>query len=171
MTVLFQYGSNCLDSRINSEDRLRGDAKFLDIAETVEDFELAFDAQSKHGYATADIVRKLGGKVWGVLYDVPDYLIDTKTANAGGRSKSFDAIEGKNYRRETITVRRSNGEVVLALTYTVISPEAELKTSIDYVRYIVRGLREHRIPDAYISKVKDIASANNPDIAAQIKEL
>ena len=77
MTLVFQYGSNCLDSEINSKDRLRGEAKFVDIAETVEDFELAFDVQStKRGCAASDIVRKNGGKVWGVLYEVPDYLID-----------------------------------------------------------------------------------------------
>ncbi len=170
MTLVFQYGSNCLNSRINGEERLRGDAKFLDIAETVEDFELTFDVHSKHGYATSDIVRKPGGKVWGVLYQVPDYLIDTNTANAGGR-KSFDAIEGKKYRRETITVRRPNGKIVLALTYIVKCPEAQLKTSIDYVRHIVCGLREHKIQDAYIAKVKAIASANNPKISAEIEGL
>src|SRR5207237_1356444 len=43
---VFQYGSNCSVSEINSESRLRGDAKVIGIAETVEDFELAFDVWS-----------------------------------------------------------------------------------------------------------------------------
>ena len=43
MALVFQYGSNCSESEINGRDRLRGDAKFADIAETVEDFELAFN--------------------------------------------------------------------------------------------------------------------------------
>ncbi|MGD1039184.1 MAG: gamma-glutamylcyclotransferase family protein [Roseiarcus sp.] len=173
MTLVFQYGSNCLDSEINGKDRLRGDAKFLDIAETIEDFELAFDVQSKRrGCAAANIVRKAGSKVWGVLYKVPEYLIDSKTANERGR-RSFDEIEGvgTNYKRERINVRRSNGEIASALTYTVICPEPGLKTNIDYVRHIICGLREHGVVDQYIVKVKAIAAANNPDIALDVERL
>lgn len=172
--LVFQYGSNCLESEINGNDRLRGDAKFIDIAETVEDFELAFDVQStRRRCAASDIVKKPGGKVWGVLYEVPDYLIDRKTAKARGR-KSFDEIEGEstNYKRETISVRRTNGTIVSALTYTVKSPKSGQKTSTDYVRHIVSGLREHNdVPDPYIAKIKAIATANNPDIAAALARL
>ena len=173
MTLVFQYGSNCLDSQINGEDRLRGDAKFLSIAETVEDFELAFDVWSNgRGCAAADIVRKPGSKVWGVLYDVPDDLIDRTTARARAR-RSFDEIEGEgtNYRRETIKVRRSDGQVSSALTYIVKSPKPGLKTNIGYVRLIVHGLRERGIADQYIAKLKAIAAGNNPEIAAEIENL
>jgi len=173
MTLVFQYGSNCSESEINSEGRLRGDAKFSGIAETVEDFELAFDVQStRRGCAASDIVRKHGGKTWGVLYEVPDYLIKRETAKAR-RRKSFDEIEGEstNYKRETIEVRRANGDVVQALTYTVKAPQPGLKTNVEYVRHIVCGLREHGVPDEHITKVKAIATANNPDIAAEVEKL
>ena len=90
MALVFQYGSNCSESEINSMDRLRGDAKFVDIAETVEDYELAFDVMSTgRGCAASDIVRKEGGKVWGVLYQIPDDLIGRDTTPKGRRS--FDA--------------------------------------------------------------------------------
>ncbi len=176
MALVFQYGSNCLNSEINSETRLRGDAKFVDIAETEEDFELAFDVQSVgRGCAASDIVRKPGGKVWGVLYEVPDHLIARDSAKACGR-KSFDQIEGEctNYKREMIEVRRPgrpDGETVRALTYTVKYPKPGLNTNIDYVRLIIGGLREHKVPDEYIAKVKSIAKANNPDIAAEVEKL
>ena len=173
MALVFQYGSNCLDSEINSKDRLCGDARYIDIAETVEDFELAFDVWSTgRGCAASDILRKPGGKVWGVLFEVPDYLMGRKTAKARGR-KSFDQIEGEgtNYKREMINVRRPGGEIVLALTYTVKSPKQGLATDIDYVRCIVYGLREHKISDEYIDKVKAMAAANNPDIAAVAQKL
>jgi hypothetical protein len=170
VVLVFQYGSNCSESEMNSEDRLRGDAAFLDIAETVEDFELAFDVTSKgRRCAASDIVRKAGGTVWGVVYQVPSYLMDRDTAEAAGR-KSFDAIEGKQYKRETIPVRRTNGEIVRALTYTVKAPERDVRTSLEYVGHIVRGLRDHKIPDDYIAKVKEIASANNPDDVIQSHE-
>ena len=173
MALVFQYGSNCLDSEINSKNRLCGDARFVDIAETVEDFELAFDVQSTgRGCAASDIVRKSGGKVWGVLYEVSDYLIDRKTAKERGR-KSFDEIEGEgtNYKRETIEVRCPNGKTVSALTYTVRCPKPALKTNVDYVRLIVCGLREHKIPGGYIARVKTIAAANNPEIAEAVEGL
>jgi gamma-glutamylcyclotransferase len=173
MAFVFQYGSNCSESEINSQDRLRGDAVLVDVAETVEDFELAFDVQSTdRGCAASDIVRKPGGKIWGVLYEVPDYLIKRSSAQARGR-KSFDAIEGEGskYKRETIQVRKPNGEVVSALTYTVKDPKQGLRTNITYVGHIVRGLREHKIPHEYIAKVKKIGAANNPDIAEELKKL
>jgi cation transport regulator ChaC len=173
MALVFQYGSNCSESEINSVNRLRGDARFVDIAETVEDFEIAFDVRSAgRGCAASDIVRKDGSKVWGVLYEVPDYLIDRETAKARGR-KSFDQIEGggKNYQRETIQIRRQNGEVVHALTYTVRDPQPGLRTNIEYVRHIISGLREHNITEEYIAKVKAIAAANNSPVARDVQKL
>jgi hypothetical protein len=39
------------------------------------------------------------------------------------------------------------------------------------VRYIIAGLRERGIPQGYIDRVKLIASANNPAIAASVERL
>jgi hypothetical protein len=156
MALIFQYGSNCSESQMNGTERLRGDAKFIDIAETVDDFDLAFDVQSSgRGCAASDIVRKQGGKVWGVLYEVPHFLISRRSAGAR-RRRSFDQIEGegKNYRREMIRVRRPGGEILNALTYTVAKPQAGLRTNIDYVRHIVRGLRDHNVPAEYLGQDK-----------------
>jgi hypothetical protein len=173
MTLVFQYGSNCSDAEINSDKRLRGDAAFVGIAETVEEFDLAFDVQSKvRGCAAADIVRTRGSKVWGVLYEVPQDLIRQETAEALGR-RSLDAIEaeGKNYKRVPIAVRLFDGQVVEAVTYTVRNPGKGLTASIDYVRLIVHGLRERGAPIGYIDRVKTIAMANNPAIAAAVEGL
>ena len=173
MTIVFQYGSNCLESEINSKKRLCDDAKFLDIGETVDDFELAFDVWSKNRKcAAADIIQKQGSKVWGVLYEVPTYLIGRKTAKARGRT-SFDEIEGAgtNYKRDVIKVRRPDGRIVTALTYTAKKPEACLKTNEQYVGYIVTGLREHGVNKDYIARVKAIAIANNPEISTEVEKL
>jgi len=109
----------------------------------------------------------------GVLYEVPDFLIERKIAVAQNR-KSLDAIEGEgtNYKRETIEVRRDNRTIITALTYRVQNPTPHLKTSLEYVGYIVKGLREHGVRDDYITQqVKTLAATNNPGIAAQVKEL
>jgi hypothetical protein len=171
--LVFQYGSNCLDAQINSAERLKGDARFVSIAETVDDYELAFDVFSNGRHcAAADLVTKPGAKAWGVLYEIPEYLIGRETARVRGR-KSLDAIEGEgtNYERKEISVRKPNGEIVSALTYTVRSRRAGLTTNLEYVRYIVAGFLERGIPVEYIDKVKRIAAANNPDITAAVERL
>jgi hypothetical protein len=59
--LVFQYGSNCSNAEINGNERLRGDAKFVDVVETVDDFELAFDVWSTgRSCAAADILRRPG---------------------------------------------------------------------------------------------------------------
>ena len=57
--------------------------------------------------AAADIVQKPGAKAWGVLYEVPEYLIYRELAFARSR-KSLDEIEGEggNYERKEIMVRK-----------------------------------------------------------------
>lgn len=173
MALIFQYGSNCLESQINGEERLCGDAKFTGIAQTVEDYQLAFDVLSKNrGCAASDIVLSPGNKVWGVLYEVPDFLIERRTAKERGR-KSLDQIEGEgtNYKRSLIDVKCSDGKVRTAITYTVIKPLRTVQTNLEYVRHIVHGLREHGVFEEYINSVKAIACANNPAIAAAVSAL
>ncbi len=173
MALVFQYGSNCLESEINGKDRLCGDAKFIGIAETVNDYRLAFDVWStRRACAASDIVVSLGSKVWGALYEVPDFLIERRTAGEQNR-KSLDAIEGEgaNYKRETIAVRKESGPIVTALTYRATIPTPDLKTSLEYVGYIVKGLRQRGVCEEYITQVKELATTNNPTIATQVEEL
>jgi hypothetical protein len=173
MGLVFQYGSNCSESQFNGRGRLCGDAKFVAIAETVDDYQLTFDVWSTgRGCAASDIVACPGNKVWGVVYDVPDFLITRDTAATHNR-KSLDAIEGEgtNYARHAITVKSATGQLLSAITYRVINPRSGLRTSLEYVSYIVSGLREHNIGDEYIAKVKAIAITNNSAIASQIEAL
>ena len=173
MALLFQYGSNCDEGQINGDDRLRGDAKFISIAETVDDFELTFDVWATgRGCAAADIQMKTGHKVWGVLYEIPDYLIERESAHSKGR-RAMDDIEAEGivYRRQPITVRKPDGQIVTAQTYVVMSPRQGLETNLEYVGYIVRGLRAHSVNDEYIAHVKQIAASNNPNIADSIAKL
>ncbi len=173
MALVFQYGSNCGDTQINSDSRLRGDAVFVGNAETVDGYRLSFDVWSANrGCAAANIVSCQGENVWGVIYDVPDWLISRPSAKEKGR-KSFDAIEGEgmNYRRVELRVRKADGDLVTALTYVVRDPKPFLKTNIEYVSFIVAGLRERGINSDYIERVKRIAALNNLEIAEAISTL
>ena len=175
MVLVFQYGSNCLESEINSSKRLKGKAVFVDIAKTIENYKLDFDVYSKNrGCAAANIVRTCQDKkVWGVLYSIDDNLISRKTAPKG--SKSFDEIEGEgnNYRRHCLPVScNKNDRIVMALTYVTLKPSKRVKkTSFKYVKLIIKGLREHNVPEEYINEVKEIVSNHSPRLAKRIANL
>lgn len=172
MTLVFQYGSNTHEERINSLGRLNGDAKYLYNAKTVDDYELDFTVWSNsNNCAAADIVRKRDSKVWGVVYDISDYLVERASAKQRGR-KSLDEIEneGKNYRRIWIKVVNESGKIVEATTYEVINKCKGLKTSREYAEHIIKGLKEHNIPKDYITKVKQKIIDNNPYLRPYFEE-
>ena len=91
--------SSCLDGAIrsgrlsefplNKEDRLRGDARDLGLVRTVQSFQFDFDGVSKDGHAIANIRDGAGCPIWGVLYEVPEFLIVRETVASHGR-KSLD---------------------------------------------------------------------------------
>ena len=171
MALVFQYGSNTSSSRLNSGDRLRGDATDRGLVCTEDSFELDFDVWSTcNGCAAADIREGRGRPIWGVLYDVPDHLIRRETA---GSRRSLDAIEGRKYGRRLIRVCRPNGSSVAGdvITYTVLSPEHGLRTSIEYASHIIAGLREHGAHNEYLAYVKERVITNNPDLVAQVDSL
>jgi hypothetical protein len=169
---IFQYGSNCLDAELNGPTRLCGDAQFDGVG-VADGYEQSFEVWSKgRNCAASNLAPRTGAEAWGVLYEIPDALMNRDTAEAFGR-RSMDAIEGegKNYRRAGIEVRRPSGEVVYATTYLVIKPTTEHRTSAAYVKCIIQGLWERGVPELYISRVREIAVANNPDLIAEIESL
>jgi hypothetical protein len=167
--IVFQYGSNCLAERINSADRLDGAAKPMGKASTVDGFELEFDVySSKNECAASDIVRCPGsGKiVWGILYDVPEPRLFGSRQDV----KTLEQVEGRLYKAEKIIVDFS-GTQVEAVTFTVRNPVAGLRTSPEYVSYILRGLREHGVPAEYIEQVRAKAITNNPEKEDEFRNL
>jgi len=175
MAYVFQYGSNMSATRLNSQDRLGGDARALGATYTDEDFELAFDVWSNGNQCAAgDIIPGHGRKIWGVLYQIPDYLIKRETS---GKRKSLDGIEGKRYERIPISLRHPDGTAVNedVITYVVRDDERQdnLRTSLDYCRHIISGLRDYSdiVPDEYVDYAKARMIANNPDLRDDVQAL
>ena len=168
MALVFQYGSNTSSSRLNSEERLRGDAVPLGLAYTVGQFDLGFTVWSEtNNCAAADLVPARGKQAWGVLYEIPEDLLSKRTA---GNRKSLDAIEGSRYRRRKIRVCKADtpDSPMTVWTYTVINRKKGLKTSRDYANHILAGLHGHQAPQDYIDHVKARIIRNNPDLRTQI---
>jgi gamma-glutamylcyclotransferase (GGCT)/AIG2-like uncharacterized protein YtfP len=171
MAVVFQYGSNMSVGRLNSADRLAGDAKLIGVAGTVEPHELAFTVRSRtNNCAAADIIPSDAGRgICGVLYDIPDFLLSRGTAKA---RRSLDAIEGEdtNYDRKYVEVVTPDGQKLMALTYVVRNRKANLKTSLAYVRHILCGLREHGLPEDYFQYVLSRVIENNSELRPSLPQ-
>jgi hypothetical protein len=171
MAVIFQYGSNMSTPRLNGADRLCGAAKPIGIAKTSECYELDFTVWSeKSKCAAADIVPGYGRNIWGVLYDIPDSLI-SRTSSRG--RKSLDAIEGEgtNYLRTEISLVSTEGNQLHAITYVAKNRQANLKTSLIYVRHILDGIQEHNLPEEYARYVLARIVENNSALKDDLKRL
>jgi cation transport regulator ChaC len=171
MELVFQYGSNCSAGRLNGPDRLNGAASVVGTAETVEDYSLVFDVWSDGNQcAASDIVRTPGHKVWGVVYEIPRDFVFGRRAD---KRKTLEQIEGTKYQPVRIRLRQEDGAEHEALTFVVREndKQQELLTSIEYLGYIVRGLREQGVSEDYIVTVKQIAVASNPAIREAAQQL
>ena len=171
--LVFQYGSNTSSRRLNSRKRLQGAARLVGLARTEQSFEFDFTVWSRqNGCAAADIVPGAGRAIWGVLYQIPDHLIERHTA---GDRNCLDAIEseGHNYVRVPIAVRLADGGRVdgEAITYVVRERREGLATSFAYARQILEGLREHDAPADYVDYVKQRIIRNNAALEPLIRTL
>jgi hypothetical protein len=168
---LSQNVSTVPTAPLNPRAGRAGAARCLGIACTDQTYHLDFTVWSEqNGCAAADLVPGSGRRIWGVLYDVPDVLIRRETA--GGR-RSMDEIEaeGEHYRRTRIALRDPLDAPIEAITYLVLQPVPELRTSAEYVGHILRGLRENSIPLEYVEYVERRVLANNPELAGAVAAL
>lgn len=161
MSLVFQYGSNASRARLNGPRRLNCHASVQGPAETVDDYDICFDVDSKtNRCAASDLVPVNGRKAWGVLYEIPDEFIRGKR-NDG--QKTLTQVEGSRYEEKDIAVRRRDGEIAQAKTFLVRPDERRsgLTTGVWYVSWIVYGLREQGVPEPYIAHVIDVALVTN----------
>lgn len=173
MTLVFQYGSNTSSHRMNSEDRLRGDARSLGAVYTEEGFELEYTVWSDtNNCAAANIKSGTGRRIWGVLYEIPDFLVSRE---ASGERRSLDSIEGRRYERQIIAIRNADGIRVEeeVITYVVRARDRQIgiQTSLAYCRHIIEGLREHDVSDEYIEYAKACMIANDPNLRLEVDAL
>jgi hypothetical protein len=162
MALVFQYGSNCTAARLNGPKRLKGHAKDLGRAQTVEDFDIAFDVvSSTNGCAASDLIQTPGRKAWGVLYKLSKDAFD-----------ELKVIEGARYQEKPILVIDKNGKRRKAKTFVVREDDRrqDLATSAAYVSWIIYGLREHDIPEDWISHVFNVAVETNQRAGANAAE-
>ena len=166
MAIIFQYGSNLNSERLNSQQRLRGEARYLGLVYTREPHALGFTVWSEgNGCAAADLIPGGSQPAWGMLYEIPDALVRRDSA---GQRPSMDSIEneGVEYHRTRIAVCHPDGNPVdsTVLTWLACDPRHDLKTEFHYVRHILTGLLTRQAPDNYLRRVRLSILRNNPGL-------
>jgi AIG2 family protein len=162
MPLVFQYGSNCTTARLNGPNRLKGAAKDLGRAKTVEDFDIAFDVVSDtNGCAASDLIKRPGRKAWGVLYNVSKSGLER-----------LKAKEGPRYEKKPIRVIDKKRKRHNATTFLVLEKDRRegLAASAAYVSWIIYGLRDHGVPEDWIDHVRDVAIKTNRHAADNATE-
>jgi hypothetical protein len=170
MALVFQYGSNCTPARLNGPNRLKGRAQDLGRVQTVEDFDIAFDVESKtNGCAASDLIQVPGRKAWGLLYEIPDEFI-RGTRKDG--EKTLEVVEGPRYHETMIRVRTADGREMDAITFVVRENDRrnDIATTAAYVSWIIYGLRDHGIPEDWIAHVLQVAIGTNERANAHAME-
>lgn len=117
-------------------------------------------ASQTNGCAASDLVRAQGRQAWGVLYEIPDEFIRGERTD---QQKTLAEIEGPRYEETMIRVRNCEGQEVNAVTFVVRNADrwTGLATSAAYVSWIVYGLRDHGVPEDYITHVLEVAVETN----------
>lgn len=151
--LVFQYGSNIDQARLNSTDRLDGAAKLRGLAETIEGYDLVFNVWSSGQQCAVANLVKGSRTIYGALYEIPDYRVLRALKQA---LKTLDEIEGegKTYERTPIGVIFA-GKRTEALTYLGKQPIfTNCSTTSTYAHHIVNGLEELGAPAPYVDYVK-----------------
>ena len=124
---------------------------------------LAFHKVSKDKSSKCDIPpAKESDAVWGRLYHI----------NAEEK-KLLDCYEGlgRGYENKCVTVKLDSGVTVRAMTYYATEKDSTLKPYTWYIKHILVGAKEARLPLDYIKKIDEVKAKEDCDKERERDEL
>jgi hypothetical protein len=134
----FAYGSNMSTKRL--QKRIP-DAKFIGVA-SLKDFQFACNKKSNSVSGKGNIFPNKNACIWGVVFQLPHDAI-----------LNLDGVE-IGYERITVQVLCNNKSLDCE---TYISQEITSELPFDwYLDYIIKGAKEHRLPEEYIHMLTQI---------------
>lgn len=137
----FAYASNLQVSTL--EQRLG--AKIQDYLQgRLIDYGFRFNRKNSDGKARANILVSEGEDVFGVLYPIEEKYRDILLKTEPG------------YRLIEIQVETDHGNVE-ALTFISDSDDEDIYPSKEYFDSILKGAKEHRLPEEYTDFIKQMA--------------
>jgi cation transport regulator ChaC len=147
----FAYGSNLSrEQKVNRTGPIREERRAR-----LDGYRLAFNKRGTDGTGKANIVPDEGGTVWGVVYRCSPSALNEMDRHEG--------VSGGHYVRKTVRVRADDGEELDAVTYVAGSAyiDNSLTPSSEYLQTILRGAREHALPDEYVRGVEALGRQGN----------
>jgi gamma-glutamylcyclotransferase (GGCT)/AIG2-like uncharacterized protein YtfP len=158
--LYFAYGSNMSGRRLQQRvpsARVHGTA--LLVAHR-----LVFHKAGRDGSAKCDAAPSAGinDRVIGVIY-----RMDPR------HKPLLDAAEGldQGYAQKTVTLRTSDGLISQAFTYYATHVDPQLKPFSWYKEHVLRGAREHALPEPYVASIAAIVAVEDPDATRHLTEL
>lgn len=156
----FAYGSNMSALRLQ---RRVPSALVLGTA-VLPGHRLLFHKAGRDGSAKCDAaasVRRTDA-IHGVLYQ-----LDPR------HKPRLDEAEGlgRGYEQKMIDVQLADGSLTAAFTYYATDIDATLRPYSWYLEHVMRGAREHGLPECYRSSIARIDTVRDPDHARHLMEL
>ena len=149
--LYFAYGSNMHPGRMRS----RLAASVPRGVACLANYRLAFHKRGRDGSGKGDIIVAAGAEVWGVVYELEAEHVAV-----------LDRIEGVDYTRETLQVRRhSDGNELSALVYRARAGAivAGLQPFNWYLDFLLHGAAHHGLPEHYARWLSGISAIRDPD--------
>ena len=158
--LIFSYGSNMCSSRLRNRVP---SAVALGVG-GLPGYQLRFHKRSADGSAKADAFRtgNPADCVWGVVFKIdPAHKV------------GLDACEGlgRGYSEFEVDVRMGS-DAVRAQIY-VADPAAIAEALVPYtwyMRYVLAGALEYKLPEDYIGRLREIVGRADPDLTRHEKE-
>jgi gamma-glutamylcyclotransferase (GGCT)/AIG2-like uncharacterized protein YtfP len=140
----FAYASNMNTAQMRSRAGEFAESRVARL----ENYELAFNKKVRGGTAAANIRPAQGSAVIGVLYKIHESAY-----------RNLDRFEGApiHYRRIQVTVVDGNGQSVTADAYIATKVEKGLRPAGHYLKTILDGAEEHKLPEDYLAKIRKAA--------------
>ncbi|MBZ0167081.1 MAG: gamma-glutamylcyclotransferase [Candidatus Omnitrophica bacterium] len=157
--LYFAYGSNMSVKRL----RARISSARVVCTAVLPGHQLKFHKHGDDGSAKCDASESAEvHEVHGVVYDI--HTADKST---------LDKIEGvgHGYEQKTVAVMTGIGLPMKAVTYYATKIQADLKPFAWYKEHVLRGAREHNLPDDYISLIEAVVASEDPNDGRHRKEV
>lgn len=120
----------------------------------LDGYRIAFNKLGSDGTGKANLVPDETAAVWGVVYLCSAATLD--------QMDLYEGVPRGHYYRKNVRVHCDSGEQVNAVTYiagnSFIRPS--LQPAPEYLQQILRGAREHRLPDSYLQEIERVAQGD-----------
>jgi cation transport regulator ChaC len=147
----FAYGSNLWIDQMAARTGPIGQGENRPRVARLPDHRLVFNMQGDDGQVFANVVRP-GDGVFGVIYRCDPAALD-----------KLDAFE-QGYERRRILVKDEGGVTVEAVAYVAKADRVTCggKPSAEYLERVVRGARQHCLPEAYVREIEVNSQGKTP---------